>query len=199
MKKRGPVAAAREFNQKSDRELVEECLAGNAPAWETLLARYERLIFSIPIRLGLPHHEAEEIFQTVSLILFRKLATLREHERIISWLTTTTRRECWRFGVLKNRHRRGAEIDASDRSQDEPSPEQLAYERRMADERHKILWQAVTELPDRCRDLLVMLFYVDEELTYEDVAEQMNMPESSIGPTRGRCLQKLRKILQGKI
>lgn len=199
MKKRGPVAAAMEFNQKSDRELVEECLADNSLAWEALLARYERLIYSIPIRLGLPHHEAEEIFQSVSLILFRKLATLREHERIISWLTTTTRRECWRFGVLKNRQRRGPGNEVADHTRDEPSPEQLAYERQMADERHEILWQALSELPDRCRDLLVMLFYLDEELTYEAIAEQMNMPESSIGPTRGRCLQKLRKILQGRI
>jgi len=199
MKKRGSVAAATEFNQKTDRELVNECLADNARAWEALLARYERLIYSIPIRLGIPHHEAEEIFQTVSLILFRKLTTLREHERIISWLTTTTRRECWRFGVLKSRHRRGPANELADPSRDEPSAEQLAYERRMADERHEILWQALSELPERCRDLLVMLFYLDKEMTYEEVAEQMNMPESSIGPTRGRCLQKLRKILQGRI
>ena len=199
MKKRGPVAASTEFNEKSDRELVEACLADNSRAWEALLARYERLIYSIPIRLGLPHHEAEEIFQTVSLILFRKLATLREHERLISWITTTTRRECWRFGVLKNRHRRGPANELPDPSKNQPSVEQLAYERRMADQRHDILWQALSELPERCRELLVMLFYLDEELTYEDIAEQMNMPESSIGPTRGRCLQKLRKILQGRI
>ena len=199
MKKRGPMAAAREFNQQSDRELVEECLADNARAWEALLARYERLIYSIPIRLGLPRHEAEEIYQTVCLILFRKLATLREHERIISWLTTTTRRECWRFGVLKNRHRRSDAAEAADLAQDEPNAEQLAYERRMADQRHEIMWRALSELPEKCRDLLVMLFYLEEELTYEDIAEQMHMPESSIGPTRGRCLQKLRKILQGRI
>jgi RNA polymerase sigma factor (sigma-70 family) len=199
MKKRGPVAAATEFNQQSDRDLVEACLAGNARAWEALLARYERLIYSIPIRLGIPHHEAEEIFQSVSLILFRKLATLRAHERIISWLTTTTRRECWRFGVLKNRHRREPGNELADHAPQEPSAEQVAYERRVADQRQEILWQALSELPDRCRDLLMLLFYLDEELTYEDIAEQMNMPESSIGPTRGRCLQKLKKILQGRI
>lgn len=189
-----------EFEEKTDRELVEACLAHSNPAWECLIVRYERLIYSIPIRLGMSAHEAADIFQAVCFIMFKKLRTLRDHERISSWLITTTRRECWRVGSLKHRETEIAQASELNGVIDSSvlTAEQLALERRVEDQQKQIVRDGVSSLPERCRDLLTMLFYLNEELTYEDIAGRLNIPESSIGPTRARCLEKLKKALQGK-
>src|SRR5258705_5301984 len=80
-----------------DAELIEVCLEGNGQAWETLIVRYQRLIYSIPLRYGLPEHDANDVFQNVSLLLWENLARIRDHARLGAWLVITTRRECWRM------------------------------------------------------------------------------------------------------
>lgn len=193
------------FEDKTDKELIEACLANNSAAWECLIVRYERLIYSIPIRLGIPPQEAADIFQRVCFILFRKLSSLRDLTRISSWLITTTRRECWRAGAQLQRESaaiRPAEfdfVDVPDPRDLDLSAERLAYERCVSDERQLIVRNAISALPGRCRDLLTMLFYLNEEMTYQEIAERMRMPPSSIGPTRARCLEKLKKVLRGKL
>lgn len=184
--------------ERSDRELVEACLSDNSAAWEALIRRYERLIYSVPIRLGMSPQEAVDIFQAVCFILFKKLGTLRDHERLYSWLITTTTRECWRAGAQKRReserwHSNGQNGPVP--TADLMSPEQIAYERRLAEERHEHVRRAMSQLPERCRELLTMLYFVSDEPSYEDVARSLNIPISSIGPTRGRCLAKLKRIL----
>src|SRR4030095_11446389 len=79
-----------------DRALVEACLRGDSDAWEALILKYQRLIYSIPIRAGFSPVDAADIFQSVCLKLFEKLATVRKQGNISSWLMTTTSRECWR-------------------------------------------------------------------------------------------------------
>jgi RNA polymerase sigma factor (sigma-70 family) len=190
---------ATRFEDKTDTELVEACVAGDSAAWESLIVRYERLIYSIPISQGMPPHEAADIFQRVCLILFRKLPTLRDYERISSWLITTTRRECWRTGAQL--HRVAAPIQPADldRFDADRTAERLAYEQCVSDERQLIVRNAIAKLPERCRELLTMLFYLNDDITYQEIAERMGMPLSSIGPTRARCLEKLKRALRGKL
>ncbi len=78
-----------------DPDLIEACLNGKSQAWEALLVRYQRLIYSIPLRYGLTEHDANDIFQNVSLSLLENLSQLRDRERLGAWLVITTRRECW--------------------------------------------------------------------------------------------------------
>ena len=59
--------------------------------------------------------------------------------------------------------------------------------------------QSVESLPERCRELLTMLFYQSDNYSYVEIARRMDMPVPSVGPTRARCLQKLKKLLHGKI
>ena len=187
------------FEDKTDTELVEACLSGDSAAWESLIVRYERLIYSIPIGQGIPAHEAADIFQRVCLILFRKLPTLRDHARISSWLITTTRRECWRAGAQLHKESAAMQPVDLDVVDGEVTAEPLAYERCISDERQTIVRNAVAALPERCRELLTMLFYLSEEISYQEIAERMGMPLSSVGPTRARCLEKLKKVLRGKL
>ncbi|HKV39211.1 MAG TPA: sigma-70 family RNA polymerase sigma factor [Blastocatellia bacterium] len=190
------------LSERTDEELVEACLSQNSAAWETLIKRYERLIYSVPVRLGMRPEEAVDIFQSVCFILVRKLPTLRNHERLYSWLITTTTRECWRIGAQKRRETNYSQALPEDfalgAGRDARTPEQVAYENCLAHEENEALRRAVQKLSEPCRNLLTTLYFVTEEPTYEDVARTLNIPVSSIGPTRARCLQKLRRILKRK-
>jgi len=185
-----------------DLALVEACLGGDSEAWETLILRYQRLIYSIPIRAGFSPVDAADIFQSVCVKLFEKLSTLRKREKISSWLMTTTTRECWRL-VEKRRRETGPRIYDEDYERDIvnqlASAEPLADQQRIAFERQQRVRDAIEALPARCRVLITLLFYTTEEPSYADIARQMKVPMNSIGPTRARCLQKLKRILEGKI
>jgi RNA polymerase sigma factor (sigma-70 family) len=194
--------AVEEVAQRGDRELIVACLEGDSTAWETLITRYQRLIYSIPMKARLSPDDAADIFQSVCLKLYEKLATLRDHERVSSWLITTTTREVWRVAA---HNRRDAKNMASGDEEDRdvlsqiPSTGPLADEQRQALEQQQIVRQSVEALPERCRNLVTMLFYEKDELSYADIARRMNMPVPSVGPTRARCLEKLKKLLQDKI
>jgi RNA polymerase sigma factor (sigma-70 family) len=187
---------------REDRELIAACLAGDQSAWESLIARYQRLIYSIPVRSRLSTDDAADIFQSVCLKLYEKLSTLRDYEKISSWLITTTTREVWRVSARNRREN----VPAGDENDDDrdifgeiPATAPLADEERQALEQQQIIRQSVDALPERCRNLLTMLFYEKEELSYADIARSMKMPVPSVGPTRARCLDKLKKLLEGKI
>jgi RNA polymerase sigma factor (sigma-70 family) len=185
-----------------DRALVEACLGGDSQAWEALILRYQRLIYSIPIRSGFSPVDAADIFQSVCLKLFEKLATLRNQQKISSWLMTTTSRECWRVVERRRRETRPSIYD-QDYEQDIvnrlASEEPLADQRRLAFERQQIVRGAIDGLSERCRLLIRLLFYSKEEPSYVDIARQISVPLNSIGPIRARCLQKLKRILEGKL
>jgi RNA polymerase sigma factor (sigma-70 family) len=186
----------------TDGDLVAACLDGNSSAWETLIHRYQRLIYSIPIRKGLSAVDSADVFQSVCVLLLEKITTLRDHEKIASWLITTTTRECWRVAA---QWRRETPSQTRDDGDDRDPLADIAAAQPMADqessrlEQQQILRQAVDALPERCRKLISMLFYDKDDPSYADIARHLKMPVASIGPTRARCLEKLRKGLEGKI
>jgi RNA polymerase sigma factor (sigma-70 family) len=187
---------------QDDRQLIADCLAGKHESWKILISRYQRLIYSIPLKNRLSPDDAADVFQAVCLKLFERLSTLRDQERLSSWLFTTTTRECWRISARNRRESQtSASIDAGgdDAIQELPSNEILADEAWEDLQRQHAVSQSIEELPERCRDLLKMLFYQPDEPSYADIARRMEMPVSSIGPTRARCLEKLRKLLGGKL
>lgn len=185
-----------------DRALVEACLGGDSDAWEALILRYQRLIYSIPLRAGFSPVDASDIFQSVCLKLFQKLTTLRKQEKISSWLMTTTTRECWRV-VEKRRRETQPSIYDEDYERDIvnqlASREPLADQQRIAFERQQAVREAVEALSERCRSLITLLFYSKEEPSYSDIARITKVPLNSVGPTRARCLQKLKRFLEGKL
>ncbi len=190
-----------EWQQCDVGQLVEACLDGHGAAWEELLRRYQRLIYSIPIHAGMSHADAAEVFQTVCIKLLKKLSTLREQEKLAKWIITTTTRESWR---LARRHRADRTSAAAKGNADVYELKDLAARLPLQDE-EQIIWQrrqiiseAVAALNDKCRDLITLLFLSADEPSYEEISERLQMPLSSIGPTRARCLEKLKKKLAGK-
>lgn len=194
--------SADEFAQREDRELVLACLEGDHAAWEALIIRYQRLIYSIPLKARLSQDDAADVFQSVCLKLYEKLTSLREHDKISSWLITTTTRECWRLSARNRREGASIGFDNEDGSEDLQkiaSAAPLQDEQRVALEEQQAVRSAIHALPERCRQLVTMLFYQKDEMSYADIARRMKMPVPSVGPTRARCLEKLKKILQGRI
>ena len=182
----------------TDRQLVESCLKGDRAAWETLILRYQRLIYSIPIKHGFSPVDAADIFQSVCVKIIERLSTIRDYDRVSSWLITTTTRECWRLATERRREQQAAMYDEDyekDIINSLASAEPLA-DQQQALERQQVVREAVAALPERCRRLITLLFYNKEELSYSDIARILKAPVNSIGPTRARCLQKLKKILE---
>jgi RNA polymerase sigma factor (sigma-70 family) len=202
MKRKSEGDAANPFADSDDSAIIAACLKGDSAAWEFLILRYQRLIYSIPMKARLSQDDAADIFQSVCLKLYEKLESLRDHERLSSWLITTTTRECWR---LSNRQRREVSADDVDEDEAESKFNQLAADSPLADEQRQIfeqqqaVRQAIGALPERCKDLVTLLFYKKDDLSYAEIARQMAMPVASIGPTRARCLEKLKKLLHGKL
>jgi RNA polymerase sigma factor (sigma-70 family) len=176
-----------------DPELIEACLKGSSQAWEVLLVRYQRLIYSIPLRYGLPEHDANDVFQNVSLLLWENLEHVRDRARLGAWLVITTRRECWRM----MRQRRENITILEGEALDELLPSGLHSEDEfLALEQRSQVRAAVGYLGTPCRELLTLLFYAEPRPAYSEIAQKLTLPEGSIGPNRSRCLEKLMKILE---
>lgn len=177
--------------EASDTELIQRCLAGEEAAWETLLTRYERLIYHVALRAGASGDEAADVFQTVCLIWLEQLGNLRNPQSLGAWLVTTTQRECWaRWKRNGTSQHDSAESDVEPATS-EDSPETLADQAEDA----RALRSALQRLGKPCQRLLWLLYYDPIHPSYAEIASRLKMPANSVGPTRARCLSKLREIL----
>jgi RNA polymerase sigma factor (sigma-70 family) len=170
-----------------DPQLIEACRNGDEQAWDELIDRYGRLVYSIPRRYGLSEPDADDVHQAVFVSLYRNLDQLRDRSRLSSWLITTTHRECWRIGK-----RSGIPADLDDRIADvgAPSPEQAA-----SWEQQHLVRVGLERLGGPCAVLLRALFLAGDRPDYQTIATQLDMKIGSIGPTRARCFKKLESIL----
>jgi RNA polymerase sigma factor (sigma-70 family) len=186
-------------DSRDDAALVHACRQGDAQAWEQLVRRYQRLIYTIPRRARLDADDAADVFQTVFQRLHRHLDNLAQPERLQAWLVTTARRETLR--LLRERSRSAPAIErerddggpaSAEPIDPDPLPDALVEKLQL----HHRVRQALERLPEPCRSLLGLLYGDDEPAAYAQIAAQLGMPEGSIGPTRARCLAKLRTLME---
>lgn len=177
-------------SMESAAQLVHAAAKGDQAAWDALVDRYTGLCWSIARSHRLSPADAADAVQTAWLRLVERLDTLRDPERVGAWLATTTRNECLRVIRRSSRQVPTGE-DAWLESSEPVDPPDLTV---LASEEAVELWQAVDGLPDRCRQLLRVLM-ADPPPSYEDVSAALEMPVGSIGPTRARCLERLRDQL----
>jgi len=180
----------------SDEDLVHACRRNDQMAWNTLVARYQRLVYSIPRRAGLDEQGAADVFQHVFTTLVEQLDRIEQPAKIASWLATTARREAWRVSRTAR-----ASSSFSDSAQGDNEAFQVPDESPLPDvvlqrlEQQHLVHSAVTSLEEPCRGLITALFLRPDPPPYAQIAAALGISEGSIGPTRARCLQKLRRIL----
>lgn len=173
---------------KPDQSLLNACRRGDTRAWQQVLDRYERLVYSIALNFGLSRSDADDVAQTTFTALINSLDSIAEEERLGAWLATVARRQTWR---LVERRRRESPDDHS--GLDRVTTDDDA---RARTERLEWVHQGLVQLDVRCRELLTALYFDGDEPSYVDVAERFDIAVGSIGPTRARCLQKMRQALQ---
>lgn len=183
--------------------LIDACCRGDRQAWDELVGRYSRLVWSIPRKYGLSESDCEDVHQTVFSMLVRHITELRQRDRLASWLITTATRECWRLRRAQRVRSVGSGTLESGRGTDgakDSATEFLAEaadDRPHQDEERQLVRDGLARLGAKCRDLLTALFSSPSEPRYPEIAERLGMPVGSIGPNRGRCLEKLEVILKG--
>ncbi len=176
----------------TDSELIRRCRQGDQHAWTRLIQRYERLVYSVPRRLGMSPEIVDETFQEVWGVLLRRIGSLQHEQALPQWLITTARRIALRL-AQRTRSRSSTLDRLTDRGDAGcvAMPDEEFVER--AERGHQVA-AAMDRIDPACRELLVALMRSDET-SYAQIARQLGMPIGSIGPKRARCLERLLQLL----
>jgi RNA polymerase sigma factor (sigma-70 family) len=171
-------------------DLVTRATGGDRQAWDALVDRYAPLIWSICRTYRLGRADADDVGQNVWLHLVDHLDKIREPAALPGWLATTTRRECSRvLRAARGPHAVACTLDAQDIPDEQA---ETADQDLLAAERQAALRQAFTHLPPAWQQLIAMLT-ADPPVPYAEISARLGIPVGSIGPTRRRCLDKMRR------
>jgi len=174
-------------------QLVRRAAMGDRSAWEHLVDQYSRLIWAMTRDFKLPESDAADVVQVTWLRLLEHIDRIEHPDRIGSWLATTARHECLRHVAARSRITlvRDDEVTLDGAVPHQPEID----ERLLADERAQAVRDALARLPSRWQKLLELLM-ADPPTSYVEISSQLGLPVGSIGPTRRRCLERLRVLLQ---
>ena len=170
--------------------LVIGARKGDQQAWNAIVERYSPLVWSICRRYRLNQADAEDVFQTAWMRLVDHLDSLCEPAALGGWLSTTTRRECFRVQRANCRHSAAEQVHDLESIPDRLT--ETADHELLAAERNATLREAFTRLPPGCQRLLALLI-ADPPVPYAEISTRLGMSVGSIGPTRRRCLDRLRR------
>jgi RNA polymerase sigma factor (sigma-70 family) len=184
-----PADTARAARAERLAERFQRARDGDAGALDDVVRELNPLLWRVARSQGLATEDAADVVQTTWLELLRRLHDIRSVHALTGWLVTTTRRQAWHVRT-RQRKRVGESPDDDGVVDDRADVPELVE----ASERQRVLWRHLPALSDRCRALLRIVAFVDRP-DYAAVSEALGMPHGSIGPTRGRCLAKLRKLL----
>ena len=172
--------------------LVRRAKEGDRQAWEGLVDQFGRLIWSITVDFKLADGDAADVSQTTWLRLLQHIDRIEYPDRVGSWLAATARNECLRSLAARKRVVLGHDDIELDNAV-APGPD--IDERLLADESAQVVREALSRLPRRWQRLLEMLM-ADPPVPYAEISDELGLPIGSIGPTRGRCLARLRVLMQ---
>jgi RNA polymerase sigma factor (sigma-70 family) len=170
--------------------LFERWRAGDSGALDDLVRLLSPMLWQVVRASGLDRTAAEDVVQTTWLTLVRSGESIAEPRAVAGWLTTSARREAWRVSKQSGRQQPVEDEAIARRLPDEPAPEGQV----VLDDENARLWSALGRLNERCQRLL-RIVAAEARPDYSAIATELDMPVGSIGPTRGRCLDKLRREL----
>ncbi len=171
--------------------LVQAARAGDQAAWNAIVERYNRFVWSIARSFRLNTADAGDAVQMTWMRLVENLDRISDPDRLASWLGTTVRRECLQHLRRSSRDRTDADSEVLIGVPDSAPPLESAL---LRDERDRALWNAMGMLGDKCQQLLRVLM-ASPPPAYTEVAAALDMPMGSIGPARKRCLNQLKRFV----
>ena len=184
------------LDPEEDARLVEGCLRGEERAWTALVKRHERLVYAVGRSYRLNDEDMGDVFQEVFTALYKGLPRLNDSRALVRWLSSTADRIA-RTAALRTRKQEARQTGDPEALEDLPSGEELGHGLEEL-ETQALVRLALTALPDRCRNLLTLLYYQDPPLSYQEVSRALGIPPGSLGPTRARCFEKLRSALEAQ-
>jgi RNA polymerase sigma factor (sigma-70 family) len=171
-------------------ELVSQARQGDQGAWEALVTRLQGVVWRVTADSGLATHDRSDVLATTFFRLLEHLGNIREPEKLPGWLATTARNE------VKQLYRSRSRVELhDDLDRGQVTTTDLPGEALLAGELHAALRGALAELGRPCRELLRLVTAVPR-LSYDEVGSTLGIPRGSIGPTRQRCLEQLRRSHQ---
>jgi RNA polymerase sigma factor (sigma-70 family) len=187
-----PQSGTDQHQHSTDEALLRACRTGDAAAWESLLDRYERLVYSIARNTGLSPEDAADITQLTFGYLLQSLDGMTDEGNLRAWLATVAKRHSRRLLVRQLRYQ-SAELDEEIVGGLMPDRANLNGIERW--ELAEWLRSGLERIDERCRHLLRALYFDPSEPSYADIASSVGIAEGSVGPIRARCLKRLREML----
>jgi RNA polymerase sigma factor (sigma-70 family) len=175
-------------------DLLDAAKAGSDDALGQITAELSPMLWHVARAAGLGADDAEDVVQTAWERLLSHLADIRVPQALVSWLVVTTKHEAWR---IRSGGRRQQPAD-QDWLMAIPDQTAAIEEQVVLDEQHRALWRAVGRLSAPCQELLRIIAFIPRP-DYQSVSAALKMPVGSIGPTRGRCLEKIRVLLADEL
>ena len=177
--------------------MVKACLNGDQSAWNAIVHKYKRLIYSIPVKQGFAPEDTNDIFQSVCLELLRELPKIREPKALAGWLIKVTSHKCFHWKRRESRYVLPDNDEAIATQGGATSERPLDLDELLDQvEREQLLRETMAKLTERCKKLVTMLFFEFPPVPYEDVAKKLGLARGSIGFIRRRCLDRLRRQLE---
>lgn len=174
--------------------LVRRAAEGDRLAWEAIVDRFGGVVWGIARRFRLSTSDCGDVAQATWLRLVEHIDRLNDPSRVGAWLATTARRECLRTVARRDRWLLAADSDFLDFV----APETDAVDHQLlVAETVDVVRRAVETLPEQWRALIEILM-VDPPPSYDEVSRMLGMPIGSIGPTRGRSLQRMRAVIEAE-
>lgn len=175
--------------RRSDAELLRRARGGDEEAWVALVDRYSRLVYAIPLRVGLSPDSSARIFHAVYSRLLEELDKVRDTDTLVDWLLRTTTNEARRLrgGVAVSPH-----LDALSTIGDVP----LSDETVQRWQRQQIVREAIEQMSERCQRLLNAVLYTDNPPSHAELAYRLNLPVTRVSAEQARCIRALQEILE---
>ena len=185
------LPGAGDLDPELDARLVARCIDGEARAWEALVRRHERLVYSIGRSYRLGDEDMADVFQDVFAALLKGLPRLREGRTLVRWLSSTSERIA-RTTALKRRREAAREDHAEETFANlADQGEAVGADLEKVERQHQVR-MALGAVPERCKRLLEALYYEDPTPSYTELSQRLGVPVGSLGPTRARCMERLR-------
>ncbi len=184
-----PTMTHKDSDGSDDVVLVDRCRRGDERAWAQLVKKYRSLVYSAALRTGLDEEGANEVFQLVWTEVFQSLHRIRDAQALPRWLVVTSRRIAYKQALAGSKMVEGVFDDMVDPDR-LPDDELESLQQRLAIEGF------LDRLRKPCPQLLRLLFLNTSEPSYDEVSDALAIPIGSIGPTRSRCLNQLRRVME---